>query len=123
MGKRGQAAFGAGTWALPGGHLEFMKTTKGCIARKLKEEIDLDVSEENIEHFVVTDDLQPEDQIHYLHIAFKVSIDEQELKIMEPESCEEWRWFNLNELPDTIFPPHQKIFKTIEESIQLTSQK
>jgi hypothetical protein len=33
--------------------------------------------------------------------------------MLEPEACEEWRWFPVDQMPDNIFPQHAKIFKTI----------
>lgn len=30
---------------------------------------------------------------------------------MEPESCDEWKYFPIDQLPDNFFPPHKKIIE------------
>lgn len=112
LGKRGNV-YGSGTWALPGGHLEHMERADECLARELKEEMGVTVDPATFELLALTDDLQPENNVHYIHITFKVDIGDQIPEICEPEMCEEWRWFALEAIPENIFAPHQKIFKTV----------
>ena len=69
----------------------------------------------------LSDDLQPENNIHYIHITFIVDIGTQEPQLLEPEACEEWRWFNLDDIPENIFPPHKKIFETIQSKLAYKS--
>ena len=113
LGKRGNV-FGKGTWALPGGHLEYMERADQTIIRELQEEMGIMVEPSKVELLAVTDDLEEELHTHYIHLTFKVAIGDQEPSLLEPEACEEWRWFDLQEVPEDIFPPHQKIFQTIE---------
>ncbi len=112
LGKRGNV-YGSGTWALPGGHLELMERADECIVRELKEEMGLTVDAAQITLLALSDDLQPENNIHYLHITFSVDIGSEEPEILEPEACQEWRWFPVDSIPENIFPPHVKIFDTV----------
>lgn len=105
--------FGAGTWALPGGHLEFLERADECLSREIKEEMNLNVPTHDMELLALTDDLQHDNNLHYIHITFAVDIKNKEPELAEPEYCEEWRWFPIDDMPKEIFPPHQKIFKTI----------
>lgn len=75
--------------------------------------MNLVVPTHDMELLALTDDLQQDNNLHYLHITFSVDIKNKTPKLAEPEFCEEWRWFGLNDLPKNIFPPHKKIFKTI----------
>ena len=34
-----------------------------------------------------------------------------EPKIMEPEEITEWKWYNLDSLPEKVFPPSLKMIK------------
>lgn len=113
LGRRGNV-HGKGTWALPGGHLEHLERADSGFVRELQEEMGLNIDPASIKLIALTDDLQPEAGVHYVHITFAVDIEDQELRLLEPEACEEWRWFLLDEMPDDIFPPHAKIFKTLE---------
>lgn len=116
LGKRGKKAKGPwyGTWALPGGHLEFMERADACIVRELQEELAITIAPPNMSLFAITDDLKPDRSEHYIHLTFQVDIGAQEPTCNEPDMCEEWRWFPLDDLPKNIFPPHAKIFETIQ---------
>lgn len=122
MGKRGNV-YGSGTWALPGGHLEFMERANECIVRELKEEMNLTINPSEITLLALCDDLQPANNVHYLHITFRVDIGSHEPELSEPDACAEWRWFPLDALPEEIFPPHRKIFQTIASQGTYTHKK
>jgi len=104
---------GSGTWALPGGHLEFLERADECICRELKEELDLNIKPSQIELIAITDDLQQKENIHYVHITFRINIGNQEPKNLETDKCSGFDWFSLDKLPKSIFGPHQKILNTI----------
>ena len=38
------------------------------------------------------------------------------LKVMEPKSEDEWRWFPLNKLPSNLYSPSEKFIKAYLES-------
>lgn len=105
--------YGAGTWAMPGGHLNYMERADECLVREIKEEMSLDIRASDMELLALTDDLQPDSPNHYLHLTFKVNLKGKVPQVTEPEFCEQWKWFELNNLPKNIFPPHKKIFETI----------
>lgn len=109
LGKRGKAAYGSGTWALPGGHLELNERLVDAICRELKEEMDADVQPVDLNLISIVDDIKPELDTHYIHITFELLNPTFEPKLMEPESCEEWRYFPITDLPTNFFPPHTDI--------------
>jgi ADP-ribose pyrophosphatase YjhB (NUDIX family) len=111
--KRGNGEH-AGTWSLPGGHLEFLERMDLGIIRELKEELDIDVVTENVQPIAITDDLRKERGEHYVHITFKVDIGEQAPKCNEPDKCSEIKWFPVDNLPKNIFPFQAKIFDTLK---------
>ncbi|KAE8355585.1 NUDIX hydrolase domain-like protein [Aspergillus coremiiformis] len=99
MGIR-KGSHGAGTWGLPGGHLEFGESLEECVHRELKEETDLEVS--NVQFFTVTNDFFTNEKKHYTTNFFtaKVMDSEKEAQIMEPNKCDEWAWFTWEEVMD-----------------------
>jgi 8-oxo-dGTP diphosphatase len=102
LGRRKGAIFGAGTWGLPGGHLETGEAMKEAAARELMEETGLAATQ--LEFSNIVND-RSGDQ-HYIQVAFVAEDVTGEPAINEPDRCEEWNWFGLNDLPKELFPPH-----------------
>ncbi len=98
-----QASHGAGEWSFPGGHLEFGETIFDCAKREVKEETGLVVKV--FELISVADEMRylKSDGKHYLNIGIKAECIDNEPKVMEPEKCQEWRWFSLDSLPEKLF--------------------
>ncbi len=96
-------AHGFGTWAHPGGHLEYGETPFECAQRELKEEADLTATE--ITAGPWTNDLFEEDNKHYISLFMFVRHFEGKPKVMEPEKCSGWKWFDLDQLPNPLFKP------------------
>ncbi|MCL5010717.1 MAG: NUDIX domain-containing protein [Patescibacteria group bacterium] len=104
LGKR-RNAYGAGSWGLPGGHLERGESMKAAAKRELEEETGFRAR--NFSFVNLTNDVR-EDQ-HYVQIGFLVTDDlAGEPELREPEKCEEWQWFALNNLPENIFVGHKE---------------
>jgi 8-oxo-dGTP diphosphatase len=111
LGKRGQAAYGTGTWALPGGHLERDEKLVEAICRELKEELNADVTPDKVKLVSIVDDINKDAGSHYLHITFELLDPDFEPERMEPDYCDEWRFFDLKDLPENFFPPHKGILE------------
>ena len=101
LGKR-KNVYGSGTWGLPGGHLEMGESMKNAAARELMEETGLEAQSFDFSN-IVNDKNRGQ---HYLQIGFVAQVVKGEPELKEPDRCEEWKWFKLNELPQNIFPPH-----------------
>ncbi len=109
LGKR-KNCFGAGTWALPGGHLERGERAAETICREMMEEMNAKIAPENLKLVSVVDDICSND--HYLHLSFELRNPNFTPEIAEPDLCEEWRYFAVDELPmDNLFLPHKQILK------------
>lgn len=100
---------GEGTWTMPGGKLDFHETLKDGAQRELFEEIGVKINPEKLKVLSVSDEIVPDN--HYVTIGFLCDDFEDEPKIMEPEEITEWRWFDLDKLPEKVFPPSLKMIK------------
>jgi len=101
LGKRGKTT-GAGTWAFPGGHLELYEAPEQASCREALEETGLIVHNPRLATY--TNDIYKKEGKHYVTLHFVCKYESGEAKVMEPEKCEEWRWFSWEDLPKPIFP-------------------
>jgi 8-oxo-dGTP diphosphatase len=97
IGKR-LGSHGAGTYALPGGHLEFGETPEECAAREILEETGLKVK--NIRFLTATNDILKKDKKHYItmFMVCERANEKDEARVMEPDKCEGWEWSTWEEL-------------------------
>jgi 8-oxo-dGTP diphosphatase len=108
LGKR-KNAHGEGSWCLPGGHLEFNEELEECAIREVMEEAGVNIK--NIRFATITNDMFKEEDKHYITIFMISDIDSGEAKVMEPDKCERWDWFSVEDLPSPLFIPMQNLFK------------
>ena len=99
LGKR-KNSHGAGEFAFPGGHLEYMEGFEECAKREVFEETGLRISNirfqflSNIKHYAPK---------HYVHIGLIADWIEGEAEVKEAEKCESWDWYELKNLPSPLF--------------------
>ena len=111
VGKR-KGSHGAGTWALPGGHLEPGESFERCCEREVLEETGLVVN--NISPMVFTNDVFHQEGLHYITLFFKGEYESGEAIVAEPLHCEEWRWVSLEDIPQPIFLPLSNALEAIK---------
>jgi 8-oxo-dGTP diphosphatase len=101
--------YGAGTWALPGGHLEFGERLIAAACREAMEELGATVRPGELRLVSLVDHVRPGETEQHVHVSFELRDPAWEPQVMEPDQCEEWRYFPLDALPDNFFPPHEGI--------------
>lgn len=111
LGLRGKNSYGGGTWGLPGGHLEFGERLIDAACREVGEELGAHVTPEDLELVSLVDDHQQPGKRHHVHVSFEIKEPAWEPQRMEPDECDEWRYFDINDLPKNVFPPHVGIIK------------
>ncbi len=112
VGKR-KGSHGAGTWALPGGHLEPGELFETCCKREVLEETGLIIN--NISPVVFTNDVFDNEGLHYITLFFKGEYESGEAIVAEPRHCEEWRWVSLDYIPQPIFLPLRNALEEIHK--------
>lgn len=102
LGRR-LGAHGAGTWALPGGHLEFGETVEACAARELAEETGLALEATSPGPW--TSNVFADEGKHYVTVFVVAHAPQGEPRVLEPCRCAEWRWCAWSQLPRPLFAP------------------
>jgi 8-oxo-dGTP diphosphatase len=102
LGER-RGSHGAGSWAPPGGHLDFGESVESCARREVLEETGLTLGA--IRPGPYTVDSFPEVERHYvtLFVVAQYFVGEPELR--EPEKCAGWTWHEWKALPTPLFAP------------------
>lgn len=101
---------GEGTWTMPGGKLEFGESFEEGGKREVMEETGINLK--SLRVICVNNDKVSD--AHFVTIgmfaeAGKDFLFEAEAKVMEPDEITEWRWFDLNDLPEKMFFPSRKV--------------
>ncbi|MBU1706255.1 NUDIX domain-containing protein [Patescibacteria group bacterium] len=108
LGKR-KNAHGEGAWCFPGGHLEFGESWKECAIRETKEEVGIKIK--NVRFATATNDLFSKEDKHYITIFMLADYVSGEVKLLEPDKCEKWDWFEWkkDKLPKPLFVPQKNL--------------
>ena len=108
LGQR-KGSHGNMTWNFPGGHLEWNEDIFDCAKREAKEETGLDIT--NLRYGPYTNDIFVDEGKHYVTVFVVSESKIGNPKVMEPEKCDQWRWFKWSELPKPLFLPIQNLKK------------
>jgi 8-oxo-dGTP diphosphatase len=109
LGKR-KNTHGEGTWCLVGGHLEYGESWEDCVRREIAEEIGVKVKNIRFSGALTNDIFKKEDK-HYITIFMLCDYDSGEVKVLEPNKSECWKWFSWDDLPEPLFIPIKNLLK------------
>jgi 8-oxo-dGTP diphosphatase len=99
-------------WGNPGGRVEWGEKLAEACVREIKEEsgIDLDPKQLKLLNIKEITENSIAPTVHFLQFIYATKIDQIEEIILNEES-EEYRWFNLKELPDKTLDPKEDLIK------------
>lgn len=110
LGKR-KSSHGDGEYASPGGHLEYMESIEDCVKREVMEETGGEV--ENIK-FLRLYNMKAYAPKHYIDICVTCDWKGGQPKVIEPEKCESWDWYDLDNLPQPLFRSWHTIIEALK---------
>jgi 8-oxo-dGTP diphosphatase len=118
LGKR-RNSHGDGTWALPGGHLEFGESWEQCAQREVLEETGMEVG--NCHFIGATNDVMATEGKHYVTLFMAARSVEGSPRLCEPDKCERWQWFPWDALPKPLFAPLENLISTYGSGVVLST--
>src|SRR5579862_7264663 len=84
-------------------HLEYGESWQQCVQREALEETGLVIND--VRFCAVTNDIFAESNKHYVTIFMRAQYTGGVVQNREPEKCDAWQWFNVDQLPDNLFLP------------------
>lgn len=113
LGKR-KGSHGAGEYSFPGGHLEYMESFEECALREIAEECGIQIKNLRFIHLSNIKRYYPK---HYVHIGLMADWKFGEPKVLEPDKCDSWDWYDLNNLPSPMFEASQTTIDAYKNKI------
>lgn len=94
---------------MPGGKMHFHESFEDGIYRETLEETWLKINKDALKIISITNDMVPDK--HFITIGFLCEDVEWEPQVMEPDEITKWERFDLQNLPEPIFFPSEKVIK------------
>ena len=99
VGKR-RSSHGAGEYAFPGGHVEYMESFEECAKREVLEECGLSIKNVRFLNVANITDYAPK---HYVNIELAADWESGEPQELEPEKIGDWQWYDVDKMPEPAF--------------------
>ena len=97
--RRCNTGYMDGMYALVSGHVEDGESLKKAIIRESKEEIGIDVLEDDLKYVCIT---RKGDNDNYINTFLFTDTFTGEPKIMEKDKCDDLKWFPVDKLPSNM---------------------
>jgi ADP-ribose pyrophosphatase YjhB (NUDIX family) len=104
---------GEGTWTLPGGGVKYGESFENAGIREIKEETNLDA--DDLKVICVQNDKN--EYAHFISVGMVANKFSGVIKAMEPGEIVKWEWFNLDNLPKSIFFPSKKTIDRYKDGL------
>lgn len=102
------SSHGAGTYSIPGGHMEFGESFEDTALREVLEETGLSDLEITELVCVKSDRVYGK---HFITIGMLAHLRSGEPIAMEPEKARNWAWYSPSELPENLFLPSKAVLE------------
>nr|QIJ31369.1 chloroplast Nudix1 [Tanacetum cinerariifolium] len=109
LGRRGSTLVVGNSFHLPGGHLEYGESFEECATREVKEETGLDIN--NLKVVTIVNHVLADIHAVVVYMRANLSDPNQTPQTIEPQRCEGWDWYDLENLPEPMFQPLKELLQ------------
>lgn len=118
--RRFNTGYEDGNYSVVAGHLDGNETFMQAMVRETKEEADINLKSEDLQVVHVMHRREPTHE--RVDFFIKANNWKGEPKIMEPNKCDELRWFELDNLPNNIIPYVKQAIDCFKNKIPYSEQ-
>lgn len=113
--RRFNTGYQDGNYSFVAGHLDGGETSKECIIREASEEAGVKVRPEDLEVVHVMHRLSPDRE--YFDIYLRAEKWTGNVTNMEPDKCDELKWYQMDSLPDNMLPEVKLALESINKNV------
>jgi 8-oxo-dGTP diphosphatase len=120
LGRR-RGSHGEGYYAAPGGHIEFGESFEQAARREVREETGLEIADLkllSVGNYVFK---REDGERHYIDVDFVCEAPAGEPLSAEPEKCDGWDWYDLDDLPQPLFVVTRRMIESLRSGVTLHS--
>jgi len=120
LGRR-RGSHGEGYYAAPGGHIEFGESFEQAARREVREETGLEIAGLkllSVGNYVFK---REDGERHYIDVDFVCESHAGEPRLEEPEKCDGWDWYDLDDLPRPLFVVTRRMIESLRSGVTLNS--
>jgi len=118
LGRR-RGSHGEGYYAAPGGLIEFGESFEQAARREVSEETGLEIADLkllSIGNYVFK---REDGERHYIDVDFVCEAPTGEPQLVEPEKCDGWDWYDLDDLPQPLFIVTRRMIESLRSGVTL----
>ncbi len=120
--RRANTGYRDGYYTTPAGHIDADESAVDAAIREAKEEVDILLSKDQLQFAHVIYRKDPTDAFVFSDYFFVATDWKGEPKNMEPNKCDELKWYGLNAMPEMTIPHVRSVLEDWKDGISFSEE-